>query len=578
MIKAFQTLDKTAVGLSNVANIGVSTLGGINLTYNTTSNKLDVDTTLTSMSKISSSSGNFEIGSENEIKFYSDENGNNGGGDFIWVTSKTSGGMSQQLMKITGSTGNVVMNGESLTLNNLNVDVNAIITGDLTVNGDLFGEIHPYITTSQADYDQPIVCYQASGFVPTPPAQLSLIVPKTNIITVNSSTGLFKSKSIDVNGSITNATNITSTTAMTTATMYATNINTSTLNAAAVIDCERITGGRNNGSQNFHIDNYTTTGEIFLNYYRNNNIRCFNPSNIIQRDGGIFTIFSNKDFPCVIHNNYNTTLANGFNSGIKQESVFNSYVLHSGLYKATNITTVGVIGYTTQSGSIQPCFINSYQGGSLDWTTNFGRRYAPVGGPVIMSTLFVGTQAQLSLTTGYDSLPKITVGRSTNQDYGIHFGGWNGGVTISSNHIIQASSNLHLDASNAGDIYMNLYGQAAPYNRKCRVYGFVDGSDRRIKTNFISIDDDKLLNEIEQLELTTYNFKDPRFKSKRNTLGFIADSLEGQTYFENFMEISNYNMPFDDQIELNYTINQSPCALPLRDRGGPAGKVGGLTS
>ena len=24
--------------------------------------------------------------------------------------------------------------------------------------------------------------------------------------------------------------------------------------------------------------------------------------------------------------------------------------------------------------------------------------------------------------------------------------------------------------------------------------------------------------------------------------------------------------------------NQSPCALPLRDRGGPAGKVGGLTS
>ena len=62
------------------------------------------------------------------------------------------------------------------------------------MNGDLFGEIHPYITTSQVDYDQPIVCYQASGFVPTPPAQLSLIIPKTNIITVNSSTGLLKTK------------------------------------------------------------------------------------------------------------------------------------------------------------------------------------------------------------------------------------------------------------------------------------------------------------------------------------------------------------------------------------------------
>jgi hypothetical protein len=84
----------------------------------------------------------------------------------------------------------------------------------------------------------------------------------------------------------------------------------------------------------------------------------------------------------------------------------------------------------------------------------------------------------------------------------------------------------------------------------------VDGSDRRIKNNFIPIDDDKLLNQIENLELTTYNFKDPRFKSSRNTLGFIADSLENQSYFENFMEISNYNIPFDveKQIELDYIL------------------------
>jgi hypothetical protein len=123
------------------------------------------------------------------------------------------------------------MNGESLTLNNLAVDVNAVITGNLTVNGDISGEIHPYITTSQADYDQPIVAYQASGFVPTPPAQLSLIIPKTNIITVNSSTGLLKSKSIEVTGSITNATDITSTTSLTTATVYATTINATTINS-----------------------------------------------------------------------------------------------------------------------------------------------------------------------------------------------------------------------------------------------------------------------------------------------------------------------------------------------------------
>ena len=64
-----------------------------------------------------------------------------------------------------------------------------------------------------------------------------------------------------------------------------------------------------------------------------------------------------------------------------------------------------------------------------------------------------------------------------------------------------------------------------------------------------------MLNQIGNLELTTYNFKDPRFKSDKNTLGFIADSLQGKSYFEDFMEISDYNIPFDviDQIELRNT-------------------------
>ena len=53
---------------------------------------ISLNTTLTSMVKISSSSGDFEIGSENQIKFYSDENGNNGGGDFVWITSKNQAG------------------------------------------------------------------------------------------------------------------------------------------------------------------------------------------------------------------------------------------------------------------------------------------------------------------------------------------------------------------------------------------------------------------------------------------------------------------------------------------------------
>ena len=247
---------------------------GTNLSFNaaTTPHTIILATSLTSMSKISSSSGNFEIGSENQMKFYSDENGDNGGGDFVWLTTRTNGGMSQQLMKITGSTGNVVMNGESLTLNNLAVDVNATITGNLTVNGDISGEIHPYITTSQADYDQPIVAYQASGFVPTPPSQLSLIIPKTNVITLNSLTGLFKSKSIEVTGSITNATNITSTTALTTATVYATTVNSATVSATVSITTGIVYATTVNATT-LNSATLTTTGDIDVgnsSYYMSN--------------------------------------------------------------------------------------------------------------------------------------------------------------------------------------------------------------------------------------------------------------------------------------------------------------------
>ena len=94
-----------------------------------------------------------------------------------------------------------------------------------TFSGTISGPINPYITTISVDYDQPIVQYKASGVVPTPPSNLELIIPTTNIVTINSSTGLLKSKSIQVAGDITNITNVSNitTTNLTTANLTATN-------------------------------------------------------------------------------------------------------------------------------------------------------------------------------------------------------------------------------------------------------------------------------------------------------------------------------------------------------------------
>ena len=103
-----------------------------------------------------------------------------------------------------------------------------------TFTGTISGPINPYITTTSVDYDQPIVQYKASGVVPTPPANLALIIPTTNFVTVNSSTGLLKSKSIQVTGDITNVSNFTATT-----------VNSTTLNTGGVNATDNIDAGDN---------------------------------------------------------------------------------------------------------------------------------------------------------------------------------------------------------------------------------------------------------------------------------------------------------------------------------------------
>ena len=123
------------------------------------------------------------------------------------------------------------------------------------------------------------------------------------------------------------------------------------------------------------------------------------------------------------------------------------------------------------------------------------------------------------------------------------------------------SYNFHIDGSvggggwTAGDMYVNFYAHYA--GRYCRVYNFINASDRRIKKNITPYNDDQLLNEIMNLEITTYNYKDKRFDNQNGhkQLGFIADSLENQSYFQYAYKISRYNIPFDNPIELDYTVD-----------------------
>ena len=81
--------------------------------------------------------------------------------------------------------------------------------------GDIVGQVKPYIIEDINDYDQPISSYQAFTATSTkiPPGQIQLIIPASNKrISIDNSTGLLKTKSILMDGNITGATSISSTT------------------------------------------------------------------------------------------------------------------------------------------------------------------------------------------------------------------------------------------------------------------------------------------------------------------------------------------------------------------------------
>ena len=225
-----------------------------------------------------------------------------------------------------------------------------------------------------------------------------------------------------------------------------------------------------------------------------------------------------------------------------------------GVYRSNSITkyTHSILFSNQYRHDETPLWLNCYHGDSVNW--NPGYKFAPIGGDTITRRIFCGVRPQMSLTQGLSNAAKVNVGRSSSYDYGIRIGGFSG-ATEKSHHLIQGSSNFHIDGSFDGDMYLNYYGQSTNA-RNCRIFRCICTSDRRIKTNFIPIDDDELLSQIENLELTTYNFKDPKFTSDKNTLGFIADSLENKSYFEGFVVVDRYAMPFDeiDQIELVYVL------------------------
>ena len=132
-------LSKSDIGLSNVENVAVSTLGGTNITYNAVTSKLDLNTTISNMVEIVGS-GDLSIKAQDDIVYMAGFDGGSGGNDHIFKTNNGPSIVTLMTLNkdknITGLNAITSTAGYFTTMN----ATNSTLTGTLNVTGAVKSE------------------------------------------------------------------------------------------------------------------------------------------------------------------------------------------------------------------------------------------------------------------------------------------------------------------------------------------------------------------------------------------------------------------------------------------------------
>ena len=297
-------------------------------------------------------------------------------------------------------------------------------------------------------------------------------------------------------------------------------------------------GGYGNVANNFHIDNHTASGSMLLNYNNEQIIRCFN-----QGTTGYLAVYTNY-VDGIYYQTTNGGAGTQWNGRLRLHNTNTGHSVFLGDFLYGGIYSQGIHSHKNNMTTYNILYLNGYETSSNYW--------AVAGEKVFCPTLWLGCDVSSGLAhQGNNHLLKL--GRSASFTYGMKFGGWTGTAQLLES-VWQMSNNTHCDSAINGDFYFNLYS-----GKFTRVYGFINASDRRIKKNITPYDDDELMNQIMNLEITTYNYKDKRFQDQNGNkqLGFIADSLENQSYFKYAYKISSYDIPYDEPINMDFKINEN---------------------
>ena len=313
---------------------------------------------------------------------------------------------------------------------------------------------------------------------------------------------------------------------------------------------QNLYGGYGDSSENFHIDNHTNAGNMFLNYINERPVRLFNSGST-----GNFAVYTQQIDPIYVSCNTNPTI--GWISRIRLNNSVSNQDVFMGHHTNIHGTCTGIFSHHSSMSTWNHLYVNC--------TKNDSNYIACLGEVSVMDSAWIGCDIN-SGNSSQGNSRILTIGRSFSYQYGIKFGGWTGSAEYG-NAIFQMSHNLHIDSPNSGvnglgHIYMNYYNSGANIYLRSTAYF----SDKRLKKDFQSINDDEVLNLCENINITKYKYKDEiRNPLSDGIYGFIAQDVK--KYYPQAINITKGNNPHimevvtfsinNDVITINYIMDLS---------------------
>ena len=206
--------------------------------------------------------------------------------------------------------------------------------------------------------------------------------------------------------------------------------------------------------------------------------------------------------------------------------------------------------FTIRNDGHSATYLNSYNSALLCLGSSSGTGDS---GGTIVNHMCIKSNGTIGIGTSIPFCPLTLNAASTVN----HYAGW-----ADQPQTISHSYYLYAHGGGAGGGPSN-YNQASAYlsiwtyGYIMSYYGFIWGSDKRIKNDIVEVNDSRALDMINKIESKEYHYTDPLRRKEMKTIGFIAQEVK--EVFPNAVSLQQEYIPDELRVIENpvWTINDS---------------------